>query len=60
MSYFSEPNNVKEIVPSYTLINSSILLHPLRKGYGPIKVDFLSIKIISISKVCNLIIPSKY
>ena len=37
MSYFSEPNNVKKVVPSYTLTDSSILSDPIRKGNGPSK-----------------------
>ena len=66
-SYFSAPNNTKYLVSSETLINPSILLNVICKGFKPIKIlyqmletkifsfDFSSIKILSRSKSSNLI-----
>ena len=36
-SYFSEKNKTKYLVPSYILINPSILPNLIRRGFKPIK-----------------------
>ena len=70
-SYFSLPNNTKYLVPSYTLINPSILSNLMGKRLAPIKFlyemleakifshHFSSIKISSRSKSSILIMSSK-
>ena len=63
-TYFSRLNNTNYILPSETLINSSILPNLIRNGFAPIKVfnKNLNQSIIvwlSKSKSSILIMPSK-